>query len=96
MMDDPVRLEPVTDGAWLSQFIVERWGAPGDVSRGRLWLVTTNDNPDALRFHQRRGFRIAAVHAGAMAASRRIKPAIPEIGACGIPIGDEIELEYLP
>jgi ribosomal protein S18 acetylase RimI-like enzyme len=27
----------------------------------RLWVVTTNDNVDALRFYQRRGFRLAAL-----------------------------------
>lgn len=31
----------------------------------RLWLVTSNDNLEALRFYQLRGYRIAAVHAGA-------------------------------
>jgi ribosomal protein S18 acetylase RimI-like enzyme len=59
----------------------------------RIWLITTNDNLDALRFYQRRDFRIVAVHAGAMAESRRIKPSIPEVGSFGIPIRDEIELE---
>jgi len=58
-----------------------------------LWLVTTNDNLDALRFYQRRGYRIAAVHRDALAASRRIKPSIPDTGAYGIEIRDEIELE---
>ena len=28
----------------------------------RLWLITTNDNLDALRFYQRRGFRIRTVY----------------------------------
>src|SRR6266545_6415910 len=28
----------------------------------RLWLITTNDNVDALRFYQRRGFYLAALH----------------------------------
>lgn len=59
----------------------------------RLWLITTNDNTDALRFYQRRGYRFASVHPGAIAGSRRIKPAIPEIGNHGIPIRDEIELD---
>jgi ribosomal protein S18 acetylase RimI-like enzyme len=60
----------------------------------RLWLITTNDNVDALRFYQRRGFRIAGLHPGAVDANRlRIKPGIPEIGEYGIPIRDEIELE---
>lgn len=60
----------------------------------RLWLITTNDNVDALRFYQRRGFRLARLHPGAVDASRlRLKPGIPEIGDHGIPIRDEIELE---
>ena len=59
----------------------------------RLWLVTTNDNLDALRFYQRRGLRITAVSPGAVDASRRLKPQIPEIGAYGIPIRDELTLE---
>lgn len=30
--------------------------------RNRIWLITTNDNVDALRFFQRRGYRITAVY----------------------------------
>ncbi|WP_421726396.1 GNAT family N-acetyltransferase [Bauldia sp.] len=78
-------------GSCLLDAVIE---AARDQAARRLWLITTNDNLDALRFYQRRGFRIVAVHAGAIAASRRIKPSIPEIGAYGIPIRDEIELEY--
>ncbi len=60
----------------------------------RLWLITTNDNVDGLRFYQRRGFRLARLHPGAVGASRlRLKPGIPETGDYGIPIRDEIELE---
>ena len=60
----------------------------------RLWLITTNDNVDALRFYQRRGFRLAALHPGAVDDSRmRLKPEIPEVGDHGIPIRDELELE---
>lgn len=59
-----------------------------------LWLITTNDNVDALRFYQRRGFRLAALHAGAVDDSRaRLKPEIPELGDHGIPLRDELELE---
>ena len=57
----------------------------------RLWLITTNDNLDALRFYQRRGFRLIRLHAGAIDASRRFKPSIPALGAYGIPIRDELE-----
>ena len=63
----------------------------------RLRVVTTNDNVDALRFYQRRGFRLAALRAGAVDESRRrLKPAIPEVGEHGIPIRDELELERAP
>ena len=36
----------------------------------RLWVITTNDNVDALRFYQRRGFRLVALHAGTVDVSR--------------------------
>ncbi|UCG25164.1 MAG: GNAT family N-acetyltransferase [Chloroflexota bacterium] len=61
----------------------------------RLWLITTNDNMNALRFYQRRGFSLAALHRNALDASRRLKPEIPLIGVDGIPLRDEIELELI-
>ena len=60
----------------------------------RIWLVTTNDNLDALRFYQRRGFSLCALRAGAVDDSRRrLKPSISLTGAYGIPLRDELELE---
>lgn len=59
----------------------------------RLWLITTNDNLDALRFYQKRGFVLVAVHRNAVNRSRKLKPEIPDVGAYGIPLRDEIELE---
>lgn len=65
-----------------------------DAGCTRIWLVTTNDNVDALRFYQRRGFRLVRVDAGAVDRSRAtLKPTIPIIGNHGIPIRDEIVLE---
>jgi hypothetical protein len=61
----------------------------------RIWLITTNDNLHALGFYQKRGFHLVAVHCGALAESRKIKPSIPEIGFGGIPLRDELELEML-
>jgi ribosomal protein S18 acetylase RimI-like enzyme len=60
----------------------------------RLWLVTTNDNVDAIRFYQRRGFVLTAVHPNAVEQSRKLKPQIPRIGNYGIPIRDELVFEY--
>jgi GNAT superfamily N-acetyltransferase len=63
----------------------------------RLWVITTNDNVDALRFYQRRGFCLVRVHRGAVDRSRAsLKPEIPTVGAYGIPLRDEIELEKQP
>ena len=59
----------------------------------RLWLITTNDNVDALRFYQRRALRIVAVTPGAVDHSRTLKPTIPTVGAYNIPLHDEITLE---
>lgn len=61
----------------------------------RLWLMTTNDNLNALRFYQRRGFTLVALYRDAVERARRLKPTIPPIGAYGIPIRDEIELELV-
>ncbi|MCZ7425082.1 GNAT family N-acetyltransferase [Micromonospora sp. WMMA1949] len=58
----------------------------------RIWLVTTNDNLGALRFYQRRGLRIVAVDAGAVDRARAVKPTIPQVGADGIPLHDELRL----
>jgi GNAT superfamily N-acetyltransferase len=59
----------------------------------RLWLITTNDNLDAIRFYQRRGMRLVAVHPGAVDEARALKPEIPAIGKYGIAIRDELEFE---
>jgi GNAT superfamily N-acetyltransferase len=69
-------------------------GRAREAGATRLWLITTNDNVDALRFYQRRGWCLSAVYVRAVEESRRLKPSIPLTGAYGIPIRDEIELEF--
>jgi ribosomal protein S18 acetylase RimI-like enzyme len=59
----------------------------------RLWLITTNDNLNALGFYQKRGFRLVALYPNALEASRKLKPEISLKAANGIPIKDELELE---
>jgi ribosomal protein S18 acetylase RimI-like enzyme len=59
----------------------------------RIWLVTTNDNLEALRFYQRRGFVLTALRSGAVDDSRaRLKHQIPDVGQFGIRLRDELEL----
>jgi ribosomal protein S18 acetylase RimI-like enzyme len=60
----------------------------------RIWVVTTNDNLEAIRFYQRRGFVLSALRPGAVDDARRtLKPTISAVGNFGIPQRDEIELE---
>lgn len=61
----------------------------------RIALVTTNDNFAALRFYQKRGFVLVAFRRDAIRQSRALKPEIPLLGCEGIPIRDELELEWL-
>lgn len=69
----------------------ENWARQNHMKR--LWLITSNDNLKALRFYQKRGFRLCRLYPGAIDAARRQKPSIPLCGDEGIPIHDEIELE---
>jgi ribosomal protein S18 acetylase RimI-like enzyme len=57
-----------------------------------LWLVTTNDNVDALRLYQRREFRLTALRPGAVDQARALKPTIPTLGRYGIQLRDELVL----
>jgi 2-oxo-4-hydroxy-4-carboxy--5-ureidoimidazoline (OHCU) decarboxylase len=63
----------------------------------RLWLVTTNDSLEAIRFYLHRGMRVAAMHPGGVNADRvALKPQIPETNPeNGIPIRDYVEFELL-
>ena len=59
----------------------------------RVWLITTNDDIEAIRFYQKRAFDLAAVHINAMEISRQMKPSIPLLGMHNIPIKHEFEFE---
>lgn len=60
----------------------------------RLWLVTTNDNMNALRFYQKRGFVLVKINRNSLEFARGLKP-VPLVGNDGIPLRDEIELEMI-
>ncbi|HDX9609457.1 TPA: GNAT family N-acetyltransferase [Bacillus toyonensis] len=58
-----------------------------------VWLITTNDNMNALRFYQKRNFVMTNLYVNAVEEARKIKKEIPRIGYDGIPILHEIQLE---
>jgi ribosomal protein S18 acetylase RimI-like enzyme len=60
----------------------------------RLWLITTNDNLNALKFYQKRNWTMTAFHKDAVNEARKIKPTILLTGYYDIPLRHEIEMEY--
>lgn len=60
----------------------------------RIWLITSNDNCHAIRFYQKRGWKMVNIHFNAIEEARLLKPQIPMFGYDGIPILHEIEFEY--
>jgi ribosomal protein S18 acetylase RimI-like enzyme len=86
-------LDSVREGAGVGTALVDAVANAARAGRAvRLWLITTNDNLPALRFYQRYGFDLVALHHDAVARSRELKPSIPEIGRDGIPLRHELEL----
>jgi ribosomal protein S18 acetylase RimI-like enzyme len=89
-----VTLDSVREGTGVGTALVDAVAETARVAgASRLWLITTNDNVRALRFYQKHGFDLVAVHRDAVARSRALKPSIPETGLDGIPIRHELELE---
>lgn len=88
-----VTLEAFRTGRGIGTTLIEAIAALArSDGHARLVVVTTNDNLDALRFYQSRGFRLSALRPGAVDAARKLKPEIAPTGNYGLPIRDEIEL----
>jgi len=88
-----VTLNAVLRRAGIGTALVEEAAAEA-ARRGcrEVRLTTTNDNVGALRFYQRRGFRLVELRPGAVTRARRAKPEIPMTGEYGIPLRDELDL----
>jgi ribosomal protein S18 acetylase RimI-like enzyme len=60
----------------------------------RTWLITTDDNVEALSFYLRRGMEMVALHRDFVDQVRRHKPGPIAVGRA--PYRHAIELEYPP
>ena len=58
----------------------------------RIWAITTNDNTQALRFYQKRGYEMEAIYFDSLAQLRERKPSIPAFGQDGIALRSEVEM----
>jgi ribosomal protein S18 acetylase RimI-like enzyme len=61
----------------------------------KVKLISTNDNINAIRFYQKRGFDMVRIYYNSLEIARKIKPSIPMIGEFNIPLKHEIEFEML-
>jgi len=91
-----VSLNSIVSGRGVGTSLIDKMK---EVSREKkcknIKLATSNDNIDALKFYQKRGFRIVKIYPNAIEEARKIKPQIPEVGSYGIPIKDLIELGFV-
>ncbi|MBI1331611.1 MAG: GNAT family N-acetyltransferase [Armatimonadetes bacterium] len=71
--------------AWIERDAMDRGST-------KIVVFTSNDNIDALRFYQRRGFRLEKIWRDSITEARKVKTTIPLKGHYGIPCCDEIEL----
>jgi len=78
-------------GTALLEAVVERGRAEGWT---RLWLITSNDNTDAIRLYQRAGWDWVDFRRDGITRGRTLKPEIPKTGNHGIELRHEIEFEY--
>ena len=89
-----VTIDALVEGAGIGTRLLR---AVEDAARaegcGRLQLITTNNNLDALAFYQKRGFRLVGLVPGAVDEARKLKPSIPHEDSQGLPIRDELHLE---
>lgn len=85
------RRENIGAGTKLIELVLEEAERKGC---SRIWLITSNDNTRAIRFYQKRGFDLKAVHIDAITEARKLKSSIPVIGYDGIPVRHEVEFEY--
>lgn len=89
-----VSLDSLREGQGIGSALmraVEEWAQ--EQSRNRVWLMTTNDNLQALGFYQKRGYELVQLLPNAVEKARKVKPQIPLFAENGIPIRDELVLE---
>jgi hypothetical protein len=90
LIDDASLLGGAGVGSALLEAVLERGKRDG---WKRLWLVTSNDNTEAIRMYQRAGWDWTDFRRDAITRARVTKPEIPDTGNHGIPLRHEIQFE---
>lgn len=89
-----VSLDSLDENKGIGSLMIERVETKAKTDGcSRVWLITTNDNSRAIRFYQKRGYDLKAIHRNAVNEARKLKPEIPLLGYDNIPIKHELEFE---
>ena len=90
-----ITLDSTSEGCGIGTELINRVVGIAELHKcRRVWLITTNDNVDAIRFYQKRMFDLVNIHKNMVLEARKIKPQIPTYGYYGIEIKHELEFEY--
>ena len=92
-----VTLNSLLEGRGVGTALLAEARRLAQASGRRLWLITTNENVEAIAFYQRRGMEIAALHRDFAEEVRAAKPIPAEPGPGGlggIVFRHAIEFEY--
>ncbi len=88
-----ISLDSLLEGHGIGSMLLERTEQLAQAENiKQITLLTTNDNLNALKFYQKRGYRLSRIFPDAVTDARKIKPSIPLIGEYGIPLQDELQL----
>ena len=88
-----ISLDSLSEGRGIGGMLLEQVERLARIEKkNAISLITTNDNLNALKFYQKRGYRLSKLFPNAVDEARKTKPSIPLIGEHGIPLQDELQL----
>jgi len=88
-----VTLDSFDEGRGVGTALLDAVRVVAHARDARLWLITTNENFRALRFYQRRGMDMVALHRDFVDVVRRSKAHVEVAGHDGVAFRHAIEFE---
>jgi GNAT superfamily N-acetyltransferase len=89
-----VTLNSLREGRGVGSALLEAVSGVAAENQARLWLITTNENIRAIRFYQRRGMEMVALHRDFVDTVRQAKPDVDTGGSEGIRFRHAIEFSF--
>lgn len=90
-----ISLDSLLEGRGIGTALIKRVENIAKEKELPISLITTNDNLNALKFYQKRGYRLISLIPNAVHKARKLKTSIPLMGMDGIPLHDELKLRKI-